>query len=109
MIIATAMSPLGMMFYRKAAAKAGPGQRVPPEARLPLACIGGCMLPIGLFCECPGAHADDVADKQGFAWTSGPKVHWIAPTLAGIPFGCGECLGDLVWQRLIIRHGVGFH
>ncbi|KAH9933622.1 MFS general substrate transporter [Epithele typhae] len=43
-----------------------------PEMRLKLALFACIMMPISLF---------------WFAWTSGGNVHWIAPTLAGIPFG----------------------
>ncbi|GAA6055392.1 hypothetical protein JCM3770_001086 [Rhodotorula araucariae] len=48
------------------------GGTLPPEARLPLCCIGGVVLPVGLF---------------WFAWTTLREVHWIASVLAGIPFG----------------------
>jgi len=40
-----------------------------PLKSIVFACL---MMPIGLF---------------WFAWTSGGNVHWIVPTLAGIPFG----------------------
>lgn len=50
------------------------GGSLPPEARLPLCCVGGVVLPIGLF---------------WFAWTTLPQVHWIASVLAGVPFGFG--------------------
>ncbi|KAL8290079.1 hypothetical protein RQP46_003018 [Phenoliferia psychrophenolica] len=46
------------------------GGSLPPEARLPLCCIGGCSLPIGLFRD----------------------VHWIVPILAAVPFGLGMVL-----------------
>lgn len=54
-----------------------PTGRAPPEARLPFACLGAILLPIGIF---------------WFAWTSTPSVHWISPVLAGVPFGCGMLL-----------------
>lgn len=44
----------------------------PPEARLPVCCIGAILAPIGLF---------------WFAWTSAPPVHWIVPIIACLPFG----------------------
>ncbi|GAA5921435.1 hypothetical protein JCM3775_003047 [Rhodotorula graminis] len=50
------------------------GGTLPPEARLPLCCVGGAVLPVGLF---------------WFAWTTLPSVHWIASVLAGVPFGFG--------------------
>ncbi|OBZ66361.1 hypothetical protein A0H81_13585 [Grifola frondosa] len=43
-----------------------------PELRLKLALFACTLMPISLF---------------WFAWTSGGRTHWIAPTLAGIPFG----------------------
>ncbi|KAK9466562.1 major facilitator superfamily domain-containing protein [Lipomyces arxii] len=44
----------------------------PPEARLLPAKIGAVALPVSLF---------------WLAWTSRHSVHWIAPVLAGVPFG----------------------
>ncbi|OCB87071.1 MFS general substrate transporter [Sanghuangporus baumii] len=43
-----------------------------PEARLKLSLFACVLIPASLF---------------WFAWTSGGEVHWIVPTLAGIPFG----------------------
>ncbi|PSK35113.1 hypothetical protein C7M61_004775 [Candidozyma pseudohaemuli] len=48
-----------------------------PESRLAVAVIGSVFLPIALF---------------WLAWTSRESIHWIAPTLAGVPFGFG-----LIW------------
>lgn len=48
-----------------------------PESRLVVAEVGAIFLPIALF---------------WLAWTARKSVHWIAPTLAGIPFGFG-----LIW------------
>ncbi|CDO71074.1 hypothetical protein BN946_scf184844.g78 [Trametes cinnabarina] len=45
-----------------------------PETHLKIVLLGCFCLPISLF---------------WFAWTSGPETHWIAPALAGIPFGFG--------------------
>ena len=45
--------------------------------RLPLACIGGPLFPIGLF---------------WLGWSAKPGVHWIVPMLSGIPFGMGFLL-----------------
>jgi hypothetical protein len=67
MILGTAISPINGRIYARAAAQSPTG-RAPPEARLPFAMVGSILLPIGLF---------------WFAWTSNPKVHWIAPILAG--------------------------
>ncbi|KAE8539173.1 hypothetical protein D1P53_004263 [Cryptococcus gattii VGV] len=44
----------------------------PPEARLPVCCIGAILAPVGLF---------------WFAWTSAPPVHWSVPIIACLPFG----------------------
>lgn len=49
----------------------------PPEDKLIVAMIGAVFLPISLF---------------WLAWTSKKSIHWIAPTLAGVPFGFG-----LIW------------
>ncbi|KAI0761317.1 MFS general substrate transporter [Trametes elegans] len=42
------------------------------ETHLKVVIIACLLLPVSLF---------------WFAWTSGPETHWIAPALAGIPFG----------------------
>lgn len=76
MIIATCMQPITNRIYAKYT-KASPTGRAPPEARLPMACFGAICLPVGIF---------------WFAWTGQPSVHWIAPSLAGIPFGIGMLL-----------------
>ncbi|KAL5494652.1 hypothetical protein ACEPAI_113 [Sanghuangporus weigelae] len=44
-----------------------------PEARLKLSLFACVLMPTSLL---------------WFAWTSSGEVHWIVPTLAGIPFGC---------------------
>lgn len=49
----------------------------PPEARLPPACFGAVCLPVSLAI---------------FAANCNPSTHWIAPTLAGLPFGVGLIL-----------------
>lgn len=48
-----------------------------PETKLRTAAIGAVFLPISLF---------------WLAWTSKSSIHWIAPTLSGVPFGFG-----LIW------------
>lgn len=54
------------------------GGTLPPEDRLPLACWGGVLMPMGLFV---------------FAWTAVPtSIHWSLPILATIPFGTGMLL-----------------
>lgn len=51
---------------------AGGGVPLAPEERLPLCCIAGVILPVGLF---------------AFAWTSQPHVHWIASMVFSSLFG----------------------
>ncbi|KAJ9093729.1 hypothetical protein QFC21_006325 [Naganishia friedmannii] len=76
MIIGTAVTPLTNKYYIRAV-DASPTGRAPPEARLPPACFGAVCLPVGLAI---------------FAATSDPKIHWIAPCIAGAPFGFGMIL-----------------
>ncbi|KAL8671934.1 MAG: hypothetical protein Q9168_003590 [Polycauliona sp. 1 TL-2023] len=45
--------------------------------RLPLACIGGPLYVISLF---------------WLGWTANANIHWIVPTLSGVPFGIGFML-----------------
>lgn len=49
--------------------------KVPPEAMVRVTVAGAISLAVG---------------QIWFAWTSTPNVHWIAPILAGIPFGAGN-------------------
>lgn len=50
--------------------------KVPPEAMVSIVCISAALVPIG---------------ELWFAWTCAPaSIHWIAPILAGIPFGAGN-------------------
>lgn len=56
-----------------------------PERLLFLTKIGAVCLPISLF---------------WLAWTARPSIHWICPTLAGVPFGYGLLLiffGSMVY------------
>ncbi|KAI5778298.1 major facilitator superfamily domain-containing protein [Geopyxis carbonaria] len=64
------------------------GGRVRPEDRLPPCIIGAVLFPIGLF---------------WFSWAGNdPNIHWIVPTLAGLPLGLGlitiflQCLNYLI-------------
>ena len=63
------------------------GGIAPPEVRLPLAIVGSCVLPIGLF---------------WFAWTNGKEIHWIVSILAGAPFGFGMILVFLGGMNYLI-------
>ncbi|PGH27592.1 hypothetical protein AJ80_00834 [Polytolypa hystricis UAMH7299] len=48
----------------------------PPEAMVSVVCIAAMLIPIG---------------ELIFAWTCAPAtIHWIAPIIAGIPFGAGN-------------------
>ncbi|PCH38373.1 MFS general substrate transporter [Wolfiporia cocos MD-104 SS10] len=70
------LAPLQNKFYWAAMARSPTG-RAPPEARLYSPMFGGLCLPVGMF---------------WFAWTSNPHVFWLAPILAGAPFGTGVAL-----------------
>jgi hypothetical protein len=49
----------------------------PPEAMVSIVCIAAVLIPIGEII---------------FAWTGAPaSIPWIAPILAGLPFGAGNC------------------
>ncbi|WVQ79622.1 hypothetical protein IAT38_001722 [Cryptococcus sp. DSM 104549] len=69
LVLGNILAPLGNIWYRRAAVN---GLPAPPEARLPLCCIGAVLCPVGLF---------------WFAWTSAPPVHWAVPIVACLPFG----------------------
>jgi hypothetical protein len=47
----------------------------PPEAMVCVVCLAAILIPVG---------------EITFAWTCTPNVHWIAPIIAGIPFGFGN-------------------
>ncbi|PKY03243.1 MFS general substrate transporter [Aspergillus campestris IBT 28561] len=73
-LIAIAMEPL----FRKVInlhRKSPETGTVPPEAMVSIICFGATLLAIG---------------QLWFAWTCTPNVHWIAPILAGVPFGAGN-------------------
>jgi hypothetical protein len=48
----------------------------PPESMISIVCIAAVCVPVG---------------ELIFAWTCTPDVHWVAPIIAGIPFGAGNC------------------
>jgi hypothetical protein len=64
-------------FTNKRYVKRMNGSKPPPEARLPPACFGAVCMPVSLAI---------------FAANCNPSTHWIAPTLAGLPFGLGLIL-----------------
>ena len=47
----------------------------PPEAMVSVVCLAAILIPVGEII---------------FAWTCTPNVHWIAPIIAGLPFGAGN-------------------
>lgn len=47
----------------------------PPEAMVCVVCLAAFLIPAGEII---------------FAWTCTPNVHWIAPIIAGLPFGAGN-------------------
>ena len=63
------------------------GKMIAPEARLPMACVGGLMLPASLF---------------AFAWTSYPSIQWAAPICLSAPFGTGTVLIFLASNTYLI-------
>jgi len=70
-----------------------PGGVAPPEARLPLACVGSVLLPVGLF---------------WFAWTNGPEVHWVVPIVASGFFAAGLVMVFLSLMGYLIDSYVVF-
>lgn len=62
---------------QRAKARNAPWSSIEEYRRLPLACIGGPLYIISLF---------------WLGWSASPHIHWIVPTLAGLPFGVGFLL-----------------
>ncbi|KDN52663.1 MFS general substrate transporter [Tilletiaria anomala UBC 951] len=75
MAFGLASMPYWSRLYHKACEKNG--GVAPPEARLPPAMPGAFLTVIGLFT---------------FSFVTSPHVHWIAPVIAGAPFGAGLIL-----------------
>ncbi|KAK4686917.1 hypothetical protein P7C73_g3195, partial [Tremellales sp. Uapishka_1] len=65
---------ISVTFVNPAYIKISKTRKPTPEDRLPPSIWGGVLIVIGL---------------GGFAGVDGPSIHWIAPILFGIPFGCG--------------------
>ncbi|KAJ7813864.1 MFS general substrate transporter [Mycena olivaceomarginata] len=59
-------------FWNRTAARHG--GKAPPETLLIMGQVGGILVPISLY---------------WFAFTTYPRVHWIVPILASVPFGTG--------------------
>ncbi|KAF2029596.1 MFS general substrate transporter [Setomelanomma holmii] len=64
-----------------------------PEAMVSVVCIAAVCVPIG---------------EMIFAWTCTPNVHWIAPLIAGIPFGAGNC-GVFIYASNYLVHSYGIY
>ncbi|KAF2998204.1 hypothetical protein E8E13_004813 [Curvularia kusanoi] len=67
--------------------------KVYPEAMVSVVCIAAIAVPVG---------------EMIFAWTCTPNVHWIAPILAGIPFGAGNC-GVFIYASNYLVHSYGIY
>lgn len=65
------------LILQRARARNAPWSSIEEYRRLPLACIAGPLYVISLF---------------WLGWSASPRVHWIVPTLAGVPFGVGFLL-----------------
>lgn len=68
---------LFLVLLQRFEARSDPLAAIEEYRRLPLACLGGPCIVLSL---------------SWLGWTSSSKIHWIAPTLAGIPFGVGYLL-----------------
>jgi hypothetical protein len=64
-----------------------------PEAMVSVVCIAAVCCPVG---------------ELIFAWTCTPNVHWIAPIIAGIPFGAGNC-GVFIYASNYLVHSYGIY
>lgn len=69
--------PLYLWLYKYLEPQFDENDNVPPEARLPPACVGGCFIPICLF---------------WFGWSARPDIHWIMPIVGSGFFSVGAFL-----------------
>lgn len=67
--------------------------KIPPEAMVSVVCIAALCCPIG---------------ELIFAWTCTPNVHWIAPIIAGIPFGAGNT-AVFIYASNYLVHSYGIY
>jgi hypothetical protein len=67
--------------------------KVPPEAMVSVVCMASLSIPIG---------------ELIFAWTCTPNVHWIAPILAGLPFGAGNT-ACFIYASNYLVHSYGIY
>lgn len=64
-----------------------------PEAMVSVVCIAAVSVPVG---------------EMIFAWTCTPNVHWIAPLIAGVPFGAGNA-GVFIYASNYLVHSYGIY
>ncbi|EEQ87916.1 MFS multidrug transporter [Blastomyces dermatitidis ER-3] len=68
--------------------------KVPPESMVSVVCIAAILIPAG---------------ELWFAWTCAPAtIHWIAPILAGIPFGAGNT-AVFIYASNYLTHSYGVY
>ncbi|KAJ7141175.1 major facilitator superfamily domain-containing protein [Mycena epipterygia] len=72
MVIGLATQPFWNRLEAREAAKHG--GKAPPETLLIMGQVGGVLVPLSLY---------------WFAFTTYPRVHWVVPIIASIPFGTG--------------------
>ncbi|KAF2439536.1 MFS general substrate transporter [Karstenula rhodostoma CBS 690.94] len=65
----------------------------PPEAMVSVVCIAAVCVPVG---------------EMIFAWTCTPDIHWVAPIIAGIPFGAGNC-AVFIYASNYLVHSYGIY
>ncbi|KAF2133721.1 MFS general substrate transporter [Dothidotthia symphoricarpi CBS 119687] len=67
--------------------------KVAPEAMVSVVCLAAVACPVG---------------EMIFAWTCTPDVHWVAPIIAGIPFGAGNC-GVFIYASNYLASAYGIY
>ena len=67
------------------------GQGVVPEVFIPMAIVGACLMPIGIFI---------------FGWAASPNVHWIGPLIGTAIFAMGAFIA---FQTLFNYLGMSFY
>ncbi|KAF2475553.1 MFS general substrate transporter [Lindgomyces ingoldianus] len=65
----------------------------PPESMISIVCVAAVAVPVG---------------ELMFAWTCTPNVHWIAPIIAGVPFGAGNC-AVFIYASNYLVHSYGIY
>ncbi|KAF2727606.1 MFS general substrate transporter [Polyplosphaeria fusca] len=67
--------------------------KIAPESMISIVCIAAVAIPVG---------------ELIFAWTCTPNVHWIAPLIAGVPFGAGNC-AVFIYASNYLVHSYGIY